>query len=100
MRGTGVWWILTWAIIEVFDNFTASLQFFSERQEAVSNACQQLKNNKVVAVPTDTIYGITGLAQSTEAVNRIYDIKGRASCKPVSICVGDVNNVARYHKIL
>ena len=61
----------------------------------MSSACEQLKNNKVVAVPTDTIYGIAGLAQSNEAVRRIYDIKGRASTKPVAICVGDVQDVGR-----
>ena len=61
----------------------------------MSVACQQLKNNKVIAVPTDTIYGIAGLAQSNEAVRRIYDIKGRASTKPVAICVGDVQDVER-----
>ena len=32
---------------------------------------------KVIAVPTDTIYGIAGLAQNSEAVNRIYQIKGK-----------------------
>ena len=68
----------------------------SEWNEAVISACEQLKNNKVIAVPTDTIYGIAGLAQSNEAVRRIYDIKGRASTKPVAICVGDVQDVGRY----
>ena len=68
----------------------------SEWNEAVSSACEQLKNNKVIAVPTDTIYGLAGLAQSNEAVRRIYDIKGRASTKPVAICVCDVQDVGRY----
>ena len=53
----------------------------------------------MIAVPTDTIYGIAALAQSTEAVNRIYDIKNRDTSKPISICVGDVTEVHRSESI-
>ena len=50
----------------------------------------------MIAVPTDTIYGIAGLAQSVEAVRKIYDIKGRHLIKPISICVSCVADVAKY----
>jgi len=54
-----------------------------------------LKNNNIIAVPTDTIYGLAGLAQSTEAVKKIFEIKGRDNGKPVAICLGDVKDVHR-----
>ena len=58
-------------------------------------ACESLQANKIIAVPTDTIYGIAGLAQSSEAVDRIYTIKNRNTSNPVAICVGDVSDVHR-----
>ena len=61
----------------------------------VHEAIDSLKNHKVIAIPTDTIYGIATLAQSKEAVEKLYEIKNRDYCKPISICVGDVDDVYR-----
>lgn len=33
---------------------------------------------------------------SAEAVNRIYDIKGRKYTNPLAICVGDVQDIQKY----
>ena len=59
-------------------------------------ACEHLAGGRIIAIPTDTIYGIAGLAQSTDAVKKLYEIKGRSFEKPISISVGDVNEVCRY----
>lgn len=50
----------------------------------------------VIAVPTDTIYGLAACAKEESAVKRIYDIKARAAEKPVAICVADYDDVSRY----
>ena len=47
----------------------------------------------MIALPTDTIYGVAALAQSTEAVNKLYEIKKRHEEKPVAICVGRLEDV-------
>ena len=60
-------------------------------------ACGHLAHGRIIAVPTDTVYGIAGLAQSTDAVKKLYEIKGRSFVKPISISVGDVNDVCRYN---
>lgn len=52
-----------------------------------------LKNSNVIALLTDTIYGVAALAQSTEAVKKPYQIKKRHEEKPVAICVGNVEDV-------
>lgn len=59
-------------------------------------AVEALKAGKVIAVPTDTLYGFACDACSMEAVNRIYEIKGRRHTSPVAICVGDVSDIARF----
>lgn len=55
-----------------------------------------IKSGKVIAVPTDTLYGFACDACSTEAVQRIYEIKGRQQTSPLAICVADVSDVMRF----
>ncbi|XP_074276871.1 uncharacterized protein LOC141600523 isoform X2 [Silene latifolia] len=65
-------------------------------KEYTREAIQSIKSGKVIAVPTDTIYGFACDACSKEAVNRIYEIKGRKLTSPLAICVGDVPDVMRF----
>jgi tRNA threonylcarbamoyl adenosine modification protein (Sua5/YciO/YrdC/YwlC family) len=55
--------------------------------------------HSVIAVPTDTIYGLACLAQSQQAVDAIYAIKGRDEKKPIAICVSSVDEISEYGKI-
>ncbi|XP_044468483.1 yrdC domain-containing protein, mitochondrial isoform X2 [Mangifera indica] len=59
-------------------------------------AVEALKAGKVIAVPTDTIYGFACDACSLEAVNQIYEIKGRKYTSPLAICVADVSDIKRF----
>ncbi|RDX70818.1 YrdC domain-containing protein, mitochondrial, partial [Mucuna pruriens] len=52
-------------------------------------AVEALKAGKVIAVPTDTLYGFACDAW-------IYEIKGRRNTSPLAICVGDVSDIARF----
>lgn len=52
-----------------------------------------LKGGGVVAIPTDTIYGVASLVSSNEGVERIYGMKGRQREKPLAICVSDVSEL-------
>lgn len=52
---------------------------------SIGVAAELLKNGKIVAVPTDTIYGLACLAQNDKAIERIYEIKGRDASKPLAI---------------
>ena len=56
---------------------------------------EALRSGGVIALPTDTIYGIAALAQSKKAVQQIYMIKRRIESKPLAICVGSVQQVHR-----
>ncbi|GCC34359.1 threonylcarbamoyl-AMP synthase [Chiloscyllium punctatum] len=68
-------------------------------KDALTEAVKVLRCGQVVAVPTDTIYGITCLAQNSEAIRRIYEIKGRNEDKPLAICVGHVEDIYKYCKV-
>ena len=62
-------------------------------EEALQEAATVLKGGGVIAVPTDTIYGVASLVSSSEGVERIYGLKGRQKQKPLAICVSDVAQV-------
>ncbi|KAF3549380.1 hypothetical protein DY000_02001019 [Brassica cretica] len=54
-----------------------------------------IRSEKVISVPTDTLYGFACDACSLEAVNRIYKIKGPKLTTPLATCVGDVSDIKR-----
>lgn len=47
-------------------------------------ACaSHLRNDELVAVPTETVYGLAGNALSIKAVRKIFDVKGRPLIDPL-----------------
>ncbi|VDP66519.1 unnamed protein product [Schistosoma curassoni] len=56
------------------------------------NAIVQLisQNDGVIALPTDTIYGLACSVFNPEAIERIRRIKGRSETKPMAICLDQV----------
>lgn len=67
--------------------------------EVLSCTVKALKEGHVVAVPTDTIYGVACLAQNSDAIKKIYEIKGRNGHKPLAICVGEIEDIYKYCKV-
>ena len=61
----------------------------------LERACDVLRADGVLAMPTDTIYVVAVHAQSSSAVSKLYQIKGRDRNKPISICISDVKDVAK-----
>jgi L-threonylcarbamoyladenylate synthase len=55
-----------------------------------------LKKGGVAIMPTDTIYGIVGLAQNIVTVNRIYSLKKRNPEKPCIILIGDISELEKF----
>ncbi|XP_016145854.1 threonylcarbamoyl-AMP synthase isoform X2 [Sinocyclocheilus grahami] len=77
----------------------SSQQQQQEWTEILSATVKALKAGQVVAVPTDTIYGLACVAQNSAAVRRVYDIKGRNGDKPLAICVGEIQDIYRFCKV-
>lgn len=55
-----------------------------------------LSDEHVIAIPTDTIYGIAATITSQNAIQRLYQVKERNSCKPLAICVSDIEDIYKY----
>jgi L-threonylcarbamoyladenylate synthase len=58
--------------------------------ELISQVVASLNTGNVVALPTDTFYGLAVDPVNLHAVDRIYDIKTRARHKPLSLLIGEV----------
>jgi len=59
----------------------------------VRYAVYVLTQGGVVAVPTDTVYGLAADARSADAVRRVVDLKGRSADAPLPLLVADVAQV-------
>lgn len=59
--------------------------------EQLDQAARLLKNGELVAVPTETVYGLAGNGLDEDAVRAIYETKGRPERKPLSLMVPDVS---------
>lgn len=53
-----------------------------------------LRAGEILAVPTDTLYGVAACACCPSAVARIYAAKGRGSSAPLAVCVAEPADVA------
>jgi len=65
----------------------------------VESSSSFLEKGGVIAVPTDTIYGVACLAQNPGAVERIYTIKGRHQQKPIAISVAQISDIYKWSKV-
>src|SRR5437870_5195770 len=57
---------------------------------AVERAAELLKGGEVVALPTETVYGLAGNALDAQAVQLIFELKGRPSHNPIIVHVASV----------
>ncbi|UPQ97080.1 putative RibB-like alpha/beta DHBP synthase [Chloropicon primus] len=59
-------------------------------------AADALRQGKIIAVPTDTIYGVAAAASSDEGIDRIYDAKQRPAFLPLALCIAHASEIGRY----
>ena len=52
-----------------------------------------LENDGIIAIPTDTIYGLIGNPESKLAVEKVYKVKNRDYSKKLSIFLNDRNKI-------
>src|SRR5438105_11174982 len=57
--------------------------------EAIERAAQLLRAGKLVAFPTETVYGLGADATNDRAVAAIFEAKGRPAFNPVIVHVND-----------
>jgi L-threonylcarbamoyladenylate synthase len=63
---------------------------------AVDRAAQALRDGKLVAFPTETVYGLGADASNGAAVARIFSAKGRPRFNPLIVHVTGLDEALRY----
>ena len=83
----------------------ASLQSFTlprygqaTLDSVVKDSCAALRSGGVIAVPTETVYGVAASVTSNEGIQKIYAIKGRQKDKPIAICLSEVSQIEKWCK--
>jgi L-threonylcarbamoyladenylate synthase len=64
----------------------------------ITQAANLLRENEVVAFPTETVYGLGANACSDEAVRKIYEAKGRPSDNPLIVHIASVSTLDKIVK--
>ena len=59
-------------------------------------AAEQLRQGKLVAIPTETVYGLGANALDEKAVASIFRAKGRPTDNPLIVHIADVNDLKTY----
>ena len=65
-------------------------------RKIIKEAARIIKNGGLVIYPTETCYGIGSDATNVKAINRIYEIKGRARTKAIPIIVSGLKMMKKY----
>lgn len=63
---------------------------------ALREAAAAVRSGGVVAFPTETYYALGANPRSPEALNRIFEIKGRDPGKPLSVLIDRVDRLDRW----
>lgn len=58
-------------------------------EESVNLACELLKKGEVVAIPTETVYGLAGNSADGEAIKKIFEAKGRPADNPLIVHISN-----------
>ena len=59
------------------------------RFEVIQKAADYIRQGKIVAIPTETVYGLAADYNNPEAIKRLYEVKGRPQDKPFSIAIAN-----------
>ena len=57
---------------------------------------EKIKNRGVGIIPTDTLYGLVGVATSPNVIKRIYDLKHRDPDKPFIILISSIDDLKKF----
>ena len=65
-------------------------------RQHIESAAEALRSGKLVAFPTETVYGLGAHWDNTEAIERIYAVKKRPEEKKLTLMIADAGDVGKY----
>ncbi|CAG7856102.1 Threonylcarbamoyl-AMP synthase [biofilm metagenome] len=65
-------------------------------QTNIQQAAKLLRQGKLVAIPTETVYGLGADAKNPEAVKKIFAAKGRPAENPLIVHIADIADLPQW----
>jgi len=65
----------------------------------IEKASLLLQVGEIIAIPTETVYGLAGNALNEESIIKIYSAKNRPSFDPLIAHFGDIDSISRFADI-
>ncbi|WP_256545839.1 L-threonylcarbamoyladenylate synthase [Halobellus inordinatus] len=70
--------------------------FTDQLDTALDEAAEAIENGETVVYPTETVYGLGADATDPDAVERVFETKGRDRTKPLSMGAPTISVAQRY----
>ncbi len=71
----------------------------SANKKNLIKAAKLIKSGKVIAIPTETVYGLAGNAYRKDAVNKIYKLKKRPKNNPLIVHFPNIKAIEQEAKV-
>ncbi len=65
----------------------------TQEPDALAFALSLLRAGQVIAIPTDTVYGVAADGLNHDAVQRLYEVKERPLDRPIPLLLADIDDV-------
>ena len=74
-------------------------KILKQTKNAIALACKLLKDGEIVAIPTETVYGLAGDCRNPMAIQKIFNAKGRPQDNPLIVHISNLdmlNGLVKY----
>lgn len=68
-------------------------------KEVLEHAAKLIRKGEVIVCPTDTGYAFSANALDTNAIGRVYNLKGRAYSNPIHVAVNSIDEAEKYAEV-
>ena len=69
-------------------------------EQCTGTAGEIIRKGGLVAVPTETVYGLAANGMDAAAVEKLYEVKGRPAIKPLSLMISSAEDLTRYARLV
>jgi L-threonylcarbamoyladenylate synthase len=84
--------------LQPFSEFKPKFQLMST-SEQIAIAAQHIREGKLVAFPTETVYGLGANALDARAVARIFELKERPAFDPLIVHIANISDIGKLTSV-
>ena len=72
------------------------MEILTPQHDDISRAASLLQDGQLVALPTETVYGLAANAEDPAAVAKVFAAKGRPADHPLIVHIPDISQLSRW----